>query len=317
VISITQQNDELLYGREDEVRAIVENCLAGRLTVITSEPGLGITSLLELGVSPALKEAGFTVIPFKHWTDRRIALRVEDAVAQARTPLAFVLDQFEDYLRFHVNTDISDTFDAELSRAIAGHQATFVIGMQEQALEAFERFHPYIPSLLRFHRRLPGLTRELARELSGGKVDLDAPMLACANGQIHPFYLKAAIRGAGRPVLESLDARIAELGSHHVELLFRWCPILISPEERRVAVTAKSLTDHAPPVVEAGILRRVGSRYELARECLTPILHDWWKRREAVVAARRRASFRIVSISVATGSIVLMFGVWILWRYIL
>ena len=107
----------------------------------------------------------------------------------------------------------------------------------------------------------------------------------------HNFALELgvapALKGAGFAVIpfESLDARIAGLGSHHIELLFRWRPILISPEKQRVAVT--------------------------------PILYDWGERREAAVAARRRANFRIVSISVVAGSIVLIYGVWILWRYIL
>jgi hypothetical protein len=54
-------------------------------------------------------------------------------------------------------------------------------------------------------------------------------------------------------------------------------------------------------------------RYELARECLAPILRDWWERREAVIVARRRAAFRIRSLSVAAGAIILTYVIWLVW----
>ena len=171
------------------------------------------------------------------------------------------------------------------------------------------------------------------------------------NGEkrVHPFFLKVAtgilleaearlksprVRaatieargGVDRVVLEALDAGIGELGSTQIDMLFRWCNILISPERHRLSVTEKGLTEYAgklnrfvPRLLElltgSGILRPVeiseATRYELSRECFAPILRDWWERREAAIVARRRAVFRITSLSVALSSIVLMYVVWL------
>jgi hypothetical protein len=53
--------------------------------------------------------------------------------------VALVLDQFEDDLRCHAGTDISDDFDAELSKAIGSRAGRSVIGLQEQELAEFHR----------------------------------------------------------------------------------------------------------------------------------------------------------------------------------
>ncbi len=132
--------------------------------------------------------------------------------------------------------------------------------------------------------------------------------------------------GVDRVVFESLDGAIAELGTTQVDLLFRWCGILISPENHRLSVTEKKLNDYAgklnrfvprllQELTRSGILRSVETpeaiRYEIAKDCFAPILRDWWERREAVIVARRRAVFRVTSISVALSAIVLMYVVWI------
>jgi hypothetical protein len=45
---------------------------------------------------------------------------------------------------------------------------------------------------------------------------------------------------------------------------------------------------------------------------LTPIVSDWWERREAALQARRRANFRVRSISIAVTCIVVMYVVYII-----
>ncbi len=74
-----------------------------------------------------------------------------------------LLDQFEDYVRWHSNTVISDNFDAELAHAVATRKGMFVIGLQEYAVPAFERLRQHIPNLLGFQIRLPPLSVEEAR----------------------------------------------------------------------------------------------------------------------------------------------------------
>jgi hypothetical protein len=166
----------------------------------------------------------------------------------------------------------------------------------------------------------------------------------------HPFYLKLATEdlvetealrksrvlslsaiefrgGVDHVVFESVDAAIQELGKTQTDLLFRWCTILISPDKERLSVTEKGLTEYAgrlnrfvaallPRLMEMGILRSLETpeaiRYEIARECYAPILQDWWERRDATIVARRRAVFRITSISVAAAAIVIVYLVWLI-----
>jgi hypothetical protein len=389
--ALTQTDGPSLSGRSDVIREIVDNCRSERLTVLTSQPGMGVTSLLQAGIAPALRQDGFIVAIFSDWQGRFFATNLREAVADAvrqqadqlffaqserleeliehvrartRMPVAILLDQFEDYMRCHSNTVVSDLFDAELAHAVAARKGAFVIGLQEHALLAFERLDQHIPNLLGFRVQLPPLTVEAAREAviseargMGLEVEpaaLDAltstPVVVPEPNKVNPFFLKIAttallktetrlkspflraatlevLGGVDRVVLESLDADIAELGTTHQELLFRWCGFLVSPEKHRLSVTEKGLSDYAgrlnrfvisllPLLTSAGILRSVDTgeaiRYELARECFAPILRDWWERREAAIVARRRAAFRVKSISVAVSAIVLMYVMWII-----
>ncbi len=166
----------------------------------------------------------------------------------------------------------------------------------------------------------------------------------------HPFYLKVATEelleaearakspvvtlsaielkgGVDRVVLESFDPVIQELGKTQADLFFRWCNMLISPDKQRLSVTEKGLLDYAgrlnryvpallAHLMELKILRSIETpeavRYEISRECYAPILRDWWERREAAIVARRRAIFRITSISVAVGAIAIVYLMWLI-----
>jgi hypothetical protein len=394
--ALTQNDAQLLCGRAEVIRQIVDNCHAERLTVLTAESGMGMTSLLHAGVTPELRREGFIVASFGDWQGRLFAGNLREAIAnavrddadplflaqgepldallqhiRARTgkPVVILLDQFEDYVRCHVNTELSDTFDAELAHAVTSRQSMFVIGLQEHAVPAFERLGQYIPNLLGFRIVLPPISLEAARhavlaearrlELEVEPAALEALTTAfvvapegspAEEKEVHPFFLKVAtgvlfeaearlkspkVRaatieargGVDRVVLEALDSGIGELGSTQIDLLFRWCRILISPEKHRLSVTEKGLTKYAgkrnrfvPGLLElltgSGILRIVetseATRYEVSRECFVPILRDWWERREAAIVARRRVLFRIAALSVALSFIVLMYVIWLI-----
>lgn len=133
--------------------------------------------------------------------------------------------------------------------------------------------------------------------------------------------------GAERLILESLDGQISELNATSQELLFRWCNLLITPEGGRSARSEKELTDYAgkwnrfvltglPRMLQLGLLRQVerpeGSVYEIAHPCLVAPLRDWWKRREASLIAKKRAQFRVRSVSVAGGLILALYVVWMI-----
>jgi hypothetical protein len=128
--------------------------------------------------------------------------------------------------------------------------------------------------------------------------------------------------GADRLILESLDQMIAELGSTHIELFFRWIPLLATPDGHRVSASEKALMNHSgkwnrfastllPQLVRKGLLRSFetvnGARYDFARDSIAVVVHDWWTRKEAAVAARQRALFRVGSISIAVGAILLAY----------
>ena len=393
--ALTRNDETLLHGREETIAEIVQNCRAERLTVVTSEPGMGVTSLLNAGVAPALKREGFIAVVFGAWQGRSFAANLNEAIAaavresadpqfaaeneslermlvrvraRAGRHVAILLDQFEDFLRCHTNTVTSDGFDAELADAIAGRKGVFVIGLQEHGLSALGRLDSQIPSLLAYWIHLAPLSAEAARaivvsEARGMSVEaepaaidalISAPTVIRDTDNAHPFFLKLATRllleaeanskspvlrastiessgGVDRVILESFDAPIAALGAAKsgktsVELLFRFCGILISPDGGRLAVTEKRLMHSAgklqrlvpallPRLTETGFLRAVETpeaiRYEIARECYTPILRDWWDRRESAIVARRRAVFRVVSITGALSAILVMYLIWI------
>lgn len=396
--ALTKYDEKLLHGRDDAIADVIQNCLTERLTVITSEPGMGVTSLLNAGVAPALKREGFLVAVFSAWQGRSFAANLNEAIAaavresadpqfavqdeslermltrvRARTgkQVAILLDQFEDYLRCHKNTVTSDGFDAGLADAVAGRKGVFVIGLQEHGLSALGRLDSQIPSLLAYWIHLAPVSAEAARaivisEARGRNMEAEpaaidalvsAPMVVRDRDKAHPFFLKLATRllleaetsakspvlrlstistiesndGVDRLILESFDAPIAVLGAEKqgktsVELLFRFCGILISPNGERIAATEKRLMESAgklhrlvpallPRLTEAGFLRAVETpgavRYEIARECYSPILRDWWERRESVIVTRRRAVFRIISITGALSAILLIYAIWI------
>lgn len=416
---LTEIDETLLRGREAVVREIVQNCDAGRFTVVTAEPGMGISSLLKAGVGPALKAEGFIVASFHDWQGRFFGTNLKEAVADAvretddlffaegedlaelleratqRTgkPVVLLLDQFEDYLRCHANTIQSDLFDAEFAHAVTGRKGIFVLGLKEHGIPFFERLEAHIPNLLGFRVLLEPLSIDAAREAVESEASrkemqveptaldalLNATVVAGARAKeapaatltivrgaaaraavarnsasrargAHPFYLKLATEelleaeervksrvltlsaidlrgGVDRVVFKSFDSVILELGKNRADLFFRWCNILISPDKQRLSVTEKGLTEYAGKrtrlvpallthLMEMKILRSVETpdavRYEIARECYTPILRDWWERREAAIVARRRAIFRIVSISVALGAIPIVYLMWVL-----
>ena len=71
-----------------------------------------------------------------------------------------------------------------------------------------------------------------------------------------------------------------------------------------------------PILIGEGILRTVEtpetSRYEIARDSLAPIVRDWWRRHEATLVARRRAAFRVRSVSLAVGAILAVYALWLI-----
>lgn len=381
--------EKQLFGRDHEIETILYNCKVGRLTVVTSPPGMGASSLIRAGVEPALRRAGYTTVVYSDWQGKSVAKQLRDAIVRAiheqtdgafiATPeslldllafaeqktgktVAVLLDQFEDYVRCHSGTDISDEFDAELANAISTRSGRFVIGLQTPSVSAFERLSQYIPNLMGFAIKVPPLSIEAAKQLVNGSASeagmtvepaaidmLVASTVAAVEGGVHPLFLKlaaerlfdaefvlkskvarastlAANGGADRLILEAVDPVVAQLGSTHTELFFRWIPFFLSKEGTRQAASEKALTEHAgkysrfvksllPMLTRSGLMRSLatsaGVRYEFARESTSVIVKDWWSRSEAAIIARQRAQFRVRSISIAAGAIILAYLVYL------
>ena len=379
-----------LCGRDQEISRIVSDIKGDHFVVLSHEPGLGATVLMQEGLQPALLAEGFITLTWSDWQGRSFATDLKEAVADAvrhqadpgffaetetlndlmervyfRTGrrVALLLDQFEDYLRCHASSHISDSFDAELAHTVSSHYAKCVVSLQQHSVGPLERLSQYIPNLLGHQVQLAPLTHAAAQEAilaeaARRSMDVEPVVVEALAGcqaaafqrGVHPFFLMQGLKrlldsesrlkstlacqatlalngGPDRLIMESLDPLLGDLNTNMAELLFRWCNILISPKNSRISVTAKALTDYAgklnrfalttlPHLQELGLLRTVEmpevTRYEISRESLTPILHDWWQRRETSLTARRRAQFRVRSISVAVGSIVAIYAAWLL-----
>ena len=385
----------MLQGRSRDVERVLEDCVAERMTVVTAEPGTGLTSFLMAGLLPDLTRRGGIVFYWRDWQGRYFADTFREAIAAAvrdqadpdffaeaeslkemlarirfRTGrgMVLLLDDFHEYLRCHRNSDLSDSFDAEISSVLAARDGCTVLGIHDESLADLERLRPHVPNLTSYRHPLHLLSTEEAKEMvrlradaAGFEVEpgLYGPLLAgepiAESAGFHPFYLSIAVdrladaekrlkshllrastlalnKGAATLVLESFDGRIDELPSSQRELFFRWCNILIVEDKetglkKRAAITEKALTEYAgklnrfalsalPRLTGENLLRQVdvGStlRYEIARECFVPIIQYWWERREAAIIARGRAIFRVTSISLAVGSILLVYVVYLL-----
>jgi hypothetical protein len=346
--------EHLLRGRAAEIETIVENGDFGRLTVVISPPGYGASSLLRAGVQPALRRAGHIVVVCAEWEGREVAMRLRETVLQAvreqtgescdpppqepllellqrvqsktGKPVTVLLDQFEDYLRCHAGTDVSDAFDAELSHAVSSRAARFVIAMHPSAAGEFERFCPFIPNLLGYTVHLAPLQPDAAAELVRSCLEMETAAVAeilaapsaAVEGGVNPSLIAIAAQrrargGADRAILTSLDPVLNALPRSHRRLFLQWMPVLVSPDGQRIAVSLKGLygrTAAGPHTVESlltaligcGLMRQVstrfGVRYLLAREIAAPVVRDWGERTRRIHAARSQTFFRAISVLV-------------------
>lgn len=378
----------LIRGREREIEQLVRDAQSSRFAVVAHQAGRGATTLLAAGVAASLRAAGAIPVYYAAWQGRNFSTQLKEAVAEAVREhddrffaqaesleevvtrahnqtgrrVVLLLDQFEEYLRFHTGTDISDEFDAELGQATNSRYGHVVVALQDHSLTAFDRLSHLIPNLMGHCLRLEPLTQDAAREIVRAMaeeefVTVDAAVVdsfataeaATTDGGVHAWLLSEGIRsllesaakskppaangamlealgGANELILRCRDNEIEKLNLSHKELLFRWCDILIAKDGHRLAATEAALTEHSgrlgrfvqtllPLLVGNGMLRQVHiggtARYELSRESLTVILRYWYTKQESAMAARRRAQFRIRSMTIATGSILVLYLIWL------
>jgi hypothetical protein len=175
---------KLFFGREDEIRRIIDHINAFRLTVVYGPAGAGKSSILRAGVEPRLQDQ-FDVIHASGWRNHPLAVIAAGADtlpgaleqflrdrghASGKEPL-LVLDRFEDYFMFHPGGP--DSFDGQLAVAVNARDlpATFVISIREEAYTRLDRLRALIPGLLRHSLRVDFLTRDQARAAIVGPLD--------------------------------------------------------------------------------------------------------------------------------------------------
>ena len=185
---LTHQDEHLLRGRAKEIPVVLDNCAAGRVTVVSGPPCIGVTSFLEAGARPALERENCIVVSFQEWPGRSFANNLREKVAaavrqnlnadfpfdgddletilhrgchQTGRRIVLILDQFEDYIRCHAGTDEGEVFDTELAKTVPlMGAAPLLFGLQDHAIDAFRRYQQLIPNLFGGWIRLGPLSRE-------------------------------------------------------------------------------------------------------------------------------------------------------------
>ncbi|MBI3741508.1 MAG: hypothetical protein HY257_07100, partial [Chloroflexi bacterium] len=175
----TEKDNAFFFGRERDQRIITSNLYAAPLTVMYGASGVGKSSILMAGVVPTLRAKSRTaVVVYRNWQDSNFhadfkaqiladlqaaqkkslainpALPLDDFLADACEKFGgtifILLDQFEEYFLYQPETRGTESFDAELARAInrTDVEASFLFSLREDALSKLDRFRARIPNLL-------------------------------------------------------------------------------------------------------------------------------------------------------------------------
>jgi Novel STAND NTPase 1 len=177
-------DQELFFGREDDIELIIANLYAFPLTLLYGPTGVGKTSVIQAGVVPRLAGEVHPLL-FSSWQGREAERKLwtavraldEKAVAGAktlaeallsvarvhRTNVMLVLDQFEEYFLYHPQ---GHALDEQLATVmtLSGVPVSVLISMREDGLALLDRFEDRVPGLFDNYLRFDHLTRDGATD---------------------------------------------------------------------------------------------------------------------------------------------------------
>ena len=184
----TEEQRDYFFGRDADVRIITANLLSAPLTILYGTSGVGKSSILLAGVVPEIKRKQRTaVVVVREWqrpdalgaveaAARDIAAGLppaagiaveaaglDDLLMQAAQAIAgrvlVVLDQFEEYFLYHVDSPRGAAFEAALARAVNREdvEVGFLLALREDALAKLDRWQLRIPNLMANTLRLEHL----------------------------------------------------------------------------------------------------------------------------------------------------------------
>ena len=194
-----QHDRDNFFGREHEKDVLLGKILSHRLTLLYAATGVGKSSLLGAAVIPELEDLyqeNLDVAYHRTWIDdptQAVQTTVKQALCRRKKlveaelpqfdntsltsffdlcmdycsdPLILILDQFEEFFRYHSNTPFFSPFIEQLSEVIADETRPLhvVISMREDFLAELSVFRGHIPALYNNCYRLQKLTHQQAHD---------------------------------------------------------------------------------------------------------------------------------------------------------
>ena len=233
-------NDAILfYGRDRELRTIVDSLDASPLTLLFGPSGVGKSSLLRAGVVTALRQrdhsfGGQVVIIYSTWRGGSIGGLEQEIAAQADIELRagatladilaaagaragdvyLILDELEDYFRYHRG---EDTLGAELAIALARRELRLrlLLSIRDDALSSVARWAPRLPGLFQGLLRIDPLDPSSARKailgpLQGTGFQIEDPLVEELIRQVAHARLSDEDIQIEAPYLQIVLARLWE-----------------------------------------------------------------------------------------------------------
>jgi hypothetical protein len=195
--------EETLYGRDREVRKLLEQSIRDRILLMYSPSGAGKTSLIQAALIPELKREEFSVLPVMrvNWelssaerqqvgrTNRYLlsALLSLERASSEQLPLpelaqisfadylkkskisgaarVLIFDQFEEILTIDpTDQDAKDAFFDQVGTALRDRELWAIFSMREDYVAGLDPFLRRIPTRLASTFRLDLLTQDTGRE---------------------------------------------------------------------------------------------------------------------------------------------------------